>query len=74
MTGGYSTEGPNERIARLEERANASDRRTEESNQRMNRLEDGQRRMDGRIDKLLYTVIGLLAGVIVSLVAAQIAD
>ena len=74
MTGGHSTEGPNERIARLEERANASDRRTEESNQRMNRLEDGQHRMDGRIDKLFYTVIALLTGAIGWLVAAQIAD
>ena len=73
MTGGYRTEGPDERIARLEERMNASDRRAEESIQRMNRLEEDRRRTDGRVDRLFYTIIGLGVAVVAALVAGLVA-
>ena len=46
----------------------------EATNRRIDRMEDLYDRLNGRIDRLFYTMMGLGAAVIASLVAGQILD
>ena len=56
------------------QRIDATNQRIDATNQRIDRLDDRYDKMIGRMDKLFYTMIGLGAAVIASLVAGQILD
>ena len=72
----------NQRFGEVNRRIDETNQRIDETNrrvdQRVDRLEDRvenlDARMTSRMDKLFYTMIGLGAAVIASLVAAQILD
>ena len=67
-----------DRLIRLETLVEAGNEETNQridaTNQRIDRLDDRYDKMIGRMDKLFYTMIGLGAAVIASLVAGQILD
>ena len=60
-----------ERVTRVEERLDQLDKRLDRVEDRLERLED---RSTSRMDKLFYTMIGLGAAVIASLIAGQALD
>ena len=67
-------EATNQRIDDTNERIGDTHRRIDDTNERIDRLDERYDKMIGRMDKLFYTMIGLGAAVIASLVAGQILD
>ena len=63
-----------ERIEANNQRIEDTNRRIDESNREMGRLSERQDKLSGRIDKLFYTMLGVAAAVIATLVTGQILD
>ena len=69
-----SNESTNARIDDTNRRIDDTNRRIDDTNREVARLSERMDKLSERMDKLFYTMIGLGAAVIASLVAGQILD